>query len=132
MVLQPKDLGGEVTSFDGSIRMYVKDNKAVKLAGHGVADTELPAGTPLAEDGVTAGLYNTWTDGDDIACFLQYKHTQLNAGETLAVVMLAGDIHYADVPLPTGQTQNALDTALKAAALGEKGIRVQGLADVSL
>lgn len=54
-------------------------------------------------------------------------HQGLSAGETLIQRFLAGIVHAADVPLPAGESQGDLDTALKSMLLRQKGIKVQGL-----
>ncbi len=60
-----------------------------------------------------------WAPGD--------PHQGLLAGETLIQRFLAGIVHAADVPLPAGESQGDLDTALKSMLLRQKGIKVQGL-----
>lgn len=59
-----------------------------------------------------------WSDNDGLA---------LDASdETLGVVMLEGQIHHDDVPVPSGESQGNLTTALQAETLRELGIFVQG------
>lgn len=55
----------------------------------------------------------------------------LLAGEVLIQVFRAGLVHAADVPLPAGESQPALDAALKSMELRKKGIMVQGLVGVA-
>lgn len=132
MALEGKDLGHTTNVFpESSVRIVAKDNKAVKL--------EIVAGAPILELGfplqesVVLGTYEPWVTGNEIACFVMPNRHQSSAtGETLVVVMIAGDIHRDAVQLPSGQTQPNLDLALQDASLGLRGIRVFGLADVSL
>lgn len=132
MALEPKDLGHDTNVFpESSVRIVAKDNKAVKL--------EIVAGAPILELGyplqesAVAGTYEPWATGTEISCFVYpVRHQSSATGETLVVVMVAGDIHRDAVQLPAGQTQNNLDAALRDASLGQRGIRVFGLADVSL
>ena len=133
MALENKDLGATTNVFpESSVRIVAKDNKAVKL-GIVAGAPILELGHPLMADGVTPGTYIPWATGSDIVAFVHPQRHQSSAtGETLVVAMIAGDIHRDAVQLPSGQTQNNLDAALRSAALGSRGIRVFGLADVSL
>lgn len=131
MALQNKDLGGDVRQFAGFPRMHVEQNKAVKIAAITGGPT-LALATPIMETGTT-GTYAVWATGSPIVGFIAHQaHKSSAAGETLAVVMLEGEIHAADVVLPSGQTQANLDAALKASTLRTRGIHVQGLEDVSV
>lgn len=132
MALESKDLGATTNVFpESSVRIVAKDNKAVKLAIVALAPI-LELGYPLKES-LTPGTYEPWATGSEIVAFIHpVRHQSSATGETLVVVMIAGDIHRDAVQLPSGQTQNNLDAALKTAALGSRGIRVFGLEDVSL
>jgi hypothetical protein len=59
-----------------------------------------------------------WAPGD--------PHQGLLAGESLMQRFLAGLVHADDVPLPAGESQGDLDTALASMQLRMKGIKVQG------
>lgn len=47
--------------------------------------------------------------------------------ETVAVVIVEGKFHHDSIALPSGETQNNLDTALKALRVNSPLLRVQGL-----
>ena len=132
MALEPRDLGATTVVFPtSSPKILVKDNKAVKIAAI-AGDIILEQGFPLKES-ATPGTYEPWATLSEIACFISNRrHQSSSTGETLAVVMVAGDIHLDAVQLPAGQTQPNLEIELKNAELGKRGIRVFGLADISL
>lgn len=133
MALEPKDLGATTTPFpESSVRIVPFHNKAVKLLAIAGAPI-LELGFPLQESG-TPGSYEPWAvvGGKKISVFVSpVRHTASATGETLVVVMTDGDIHRDAVQLPSGETQNNLDAALRDAALGAR-IRVDGLEDVSV
>jgi hypothetical protein len=64
-----------------------------------------------------AGVYQQWEDADArVHAFLwapEGTFTLDASNQVVGVVMLAGQISYLDIPLPAGQTQGTLDTALK-------------------
>ncbi len=137
MALEPKDLGATTNVFpESSVRLFAKDNKGVKLAII-AGDPILELGTPLSES-ATPGEYEVWNQTAEAAgrklCALvsPVRHQASSTGETLVVVMIAGDAHRDAIPLPGGETQNNLDAALRDSDLGKRGIRVFGLEDVSL
>jgi len=73
------------------------------------------------------------SDGGLIDGFLwapDKAHEGLLAGETLIQVFRMGVIHAADIPVPSGEGQTNLNTALLASSLREKGINLQGLVGV--
>lgn len=57
-------------------------------------------------------------------------HQSSAAGETLVQVFILGLIHRDDIPVPTGESQANLDSALRTSSLREKGIIVQGLSGI--
>lgn len=132
MALEPKDLGATTVVFPvSSPKILVKDNKAVKIAAIAGSPT-LEQGFPLKES-ATAGTYEPWVTTSEIVAFISnVRHKASATGETLAVVMIAGDIHLDAVQLPSGQTLANLKIELKNAELGKRGIRVFGLEDISL
>lgn len=103
------------------------------------ADAEVPHLTPLYFDLTLNGGKGFWTiwsgnggGADDPINGLLWApgsvgHLGLAAGETQIQVFKAGLVHRDDVPLPAGEAQAGLDTALRAGALREQGIIVQGL-----
>lgn len=133
MALEPRDLGATTVVFPtSSPKILVKDNKAVKVAAI-AGDIILEQGFPLQEVVVTPGTYEPWATTNEISCFISNRrHQSSSTGETLAVVMIAGDIHLDAVQLPAGQTLANLKIELKNAELGKRGIRVFGLEDISL
>lgn len=133
MALEPKDLGAITVVFPvSSPKILVKDNKAVKIAAIAGSPT-LEQGFPLQEVVATPGTYEPWTTTKRIVAFISnVRHKASATGETLAVVMIAGDIHLDAVQLPSGQTQPNLEVELKHIELGKRGIRVFGLEDISL
>ena len=87
--------------------------------------------TPVAFN-TSTNFWVVWdADGpngtDVISGFLNEEVTLDGSNELIANVILAGVIHRDAVPVPSAETQNDLDTALKAATLREKGLFVQGL-----
>jgi hypothetical protein len=74
----------------------------------------------------TAGLSVdgfVWAPGD--------PHQGLLAGESLMQVFRAGLIHAGDIPLPAGESQNALYAELRSSDLRQKGVKIQGLDGVA-
>jgi len=137
MALEPKDLGGSTTPFpESSVRLVVKDNKAVKLAAI-VGAPILELVTPICESAV-AGTYEVWNQaaeiaGRKLAAFVSpVRHQSSATGETLVVVGITGDVHRDAVILPSGEAQNDLDAALRDSDLKKRGWNVFGLEDVSL
>lgn len=73
------------------------------------------------------------SDGGLIDGFLwapDAPHVGLLAGETHIQVFRQGLIHRDDIPVPSGESQSNLDSALLASSLREKGINLQGIAGV--
>lgn len=86
---------------------------------------DLPHLTPLTYN---AGAYDVWVDLGDIDALLYQPRGQASHAVDQVVISLGkrGRVSAPAVPLPTtaGQTQGALDTALKATELRQKGITV--------
>lgn len=69
--------------------------------------------------------------GGEIKGFVWPDPVQLLAGnEVLGQVCLAGEIHYADIPLPAGEVQGTLDAALRNSDTRRLGFTIQGLSQV--
>lgn len=88
----------------------------------------LAVGTPLVND---AGEYRAWQDADadvlPIAGFVYPEAVVLHAtNEVQGVVLTKGQIHFDDIVLPSGQTQNTLTAQLKNGPK-EMGLDIQGL-----
>jgi len=95
---------------------------------------ELAVGTPVAFDNVN----NEWVvwsaggtnDNSTIRGFVYPLPIQLHASdEVLGVVMVAGEIHYDDIALPSGEAEADLKTAIRA-NLAARGLFVTGLTEV--
>lgn len=80
----------------------------------------------LAE--ATAGVVDAYGTSV-IAGFLWPDEVVLATGEVLGQVMLAGEIHYDDIPLPSGETEADLKAALRSGPRA-LGIYIQGLTEV--
>lgn len=113
--------GGYVTiTFGGTLAgVDVSGSMATSLTGnlHVLAETVEGGGADTAE--IDGFLWAPLT------------HAGLAAGETVIQVFRAGLVHAGDVPLPSGESQGVLDTALKSIELRKKGINIQGLAGVA-
>lgn len=105
------------------------------LAGQDITisiDTSGLTGNPHVLATSTAGGAAP-SDGGLIDGFLwapDQAHSALAAGETLIQVFVLGLIHRDDIPVPSGESQTNLDSALLSSSLREKGIILQGLAGV--
>lgn len=116
------DSGGGLASDDGVATMTwsgrpgedIAVSAAFNLTGTDHVLAEATAGSGGSE--IDALM---WAPGD--------PHQGLLAGESLMQRFLAGIVHADDVPLPAGESQGDLDSALKSMALRQKGIKVQGL-----
>lgn len=88
--------------------------------------------TPLT---FASGAYDVWEDGDPIDGFIYTPRGQESHATDQVVVAIAkrGRVHAPSVALPTtnSQTQAALDTALKATELRQKGIIVSEINGVA-
>ena len=96
---------------------------------------ELAVGTPLAFDSDN-DQWVVWSNGgtvtgvDTIRGFVYPLPVQLDASdEVLGIVMVAGEIHYDDIVLPSGETEADLKTAIRA-NLAARGLYVVGLTEV--
>lgn len=89
-------------------------------------------GNPHVFATVTAGGSDA-SDGSKIDGFLWSPEAALavsTVGELIIQIFRRGLIHRDDVPVPSGESQADLDQALLNSSLREKGIDVQGLANV--
>lgn len=108
----------------------------VKTLANAAGGPTLPVGTPLAFN-TSTNKWVVWTNGGangtgTISGFLWPDDITLDAtDDVLAPVMLMGRVSHDDVPVPSGETQNNLTAALKAASLREKGIIVTGVDGVA-
>jgi hypothetical protein len=83
-------------------------------------------GTPVYVDSAT-GFRKVWTNGQNIAGFVFPEAVVIDAtGEVQGVVLERGRIHYDDIVLPAGETQNNLDAALKSGPR-EMGLDIEAL-----
>lgn len=136
MATQPEELIGTPIEQSKRLRVYAApDGIQPGLLAALAADTDLPHMTPLTFASGT-GHWSVWTDADaEVHGFLftdgAEDHKGLLAGETSIAVFKKGTVDGRDIPLPTGQTQGTLETALKTAGLRDRGVVVTGLAGVA-
>lgn len=130
MAIQPKELFSS-TTVNPFPRVHAKEvlTKKCKLLA---AAPLLAALTPMAVE-TSSGMWVPWRNDNTpagsgtIRGFIYPEAHQLHAtNETIATIMLQGEIHHDDVPVPSGETQNNLTAALKA-GLGDRGIFVVGV-----
>lgn len=95
----------------------------------------LAVGTPMAYD-TDNDQWVVWSNGgtvtgaSSIKGFLYPIPVQLHASdEVLGVIMVAGEIHYDDIVLPSGETAADLKTELRANCAA-RGLYVTGLEQV--
>jgi len=115
-------------------RILPKHVREVTLAAVTGAPT-YTVGTPLAVDSVS-GEFVIWSaggtnDNDKIKAFLYPRDVDTHAtNASLVVVLEAGDIHYDDIELPTGESAADLMAALKHEELRMRGLRIKGLSGI--
>lgn len=121
------------------IQPYTGGVRSKKLAGIvSAAGTVLPVGTPMCYDTATANFkpyaLGAANGGDAIRAFVYPNEITLadvtGAEEVLGNLMFRGEIHAADVALPTGQLQASLDAALLDPTIRDHGLDIQALPDV--
>ena len=130
MALKQTQLSTSPTFVTPKLRIYpyedgIRPGTLAALTGAPV----LPHATPLTKSGDNWIL---WVDAAVIDGFLwsELTHESDAADETTIQVFRAGRVHHDDVPVPSGQSQGALTTALKAQALRTKNIEVSGVVGV--
>ena len=102
--------------------------------GNDAAEPTVEVGTPVSFDSANFE-WVVWSasgtgDVDEIKGFVYPDSFVLDsAGELIAQVMVAGEIHYDDVVLPSGESQSDLREALRAGCL-ERGLVIRGLSKV--
>lgn len=134
MAVEPKSLGVSETSYGRVAKFW--GNASVAQLKAGVTGTPLlPVLTPLIYQSGTAD-YDVWEDGEQLDAFLvsgsdgENGHQTHATNETLIVVSLgAFEVDYADIPVPTtnSQTQAALKTAILALNARRTGIHVRNV-----
>lgn len=93
----------------------------------------LPLLTPMAYN-TSTGIWVVWTNGGangtgTIKGFLA-RELQTHATNTaLASMLTAGQVHFDDIPVPAGETEGNLITALQSGPR-ESNLLIKGLADV--
>lgn len=117
------DSGGGLASDDGVATMTWSGRAGEDLA---VSATFNLTGADHVLAELTAGSGES-SEIDALMWAPGAPHQGLLAGESLMQRFLAGIVHADDVPLPAGESQGDLDTALKSMLLRQKGIKVQGL-----
>lgn len=120
-------------SRDSSLRVFPKSIAPKTLAAAAGGPT-LPALTPLAFN-TSTNKWVVWTNGGSngtgtISGFLWPDAVTLDAtDDTLAQVLMAGDVHYEDIPVPSGETLANLKTALRSGPRA-LGLMIKGLDNV--
>jgi hypothetical protein len=145
MALADNELAGS-TPFPARAAMVVDRNKVGTIEAQDDVAT-LPVGTPLAWNTSTAS-WTAFTQGGSngsnvIAGFVAHDEVTVDdTDDVQVVVMLEGQVHRdhintaairAALLLASGAavSEAQLDTALKASTLRDKGLYVQGLAEVA-
>lgn len=136
MAIQPTDLlsSSSRTAAKRIFATYSSPKQFANVAGA----PELAAGTPVVYD-TSAAKWKVWTAGGangtgTIRGIVWPDAIQLHAtNDVIGTVMLRGRAHADDIVLPSGETQNDLDAALKIGdpALRESGIDIEGLSGVA-
>ena len=92
----------------------------------------LPVLTPMAFN-TSTNKWVVWTNGGlngagTISGFLWPDQSVLDAtNDVVAQMLMEGRVHHDDVPVPSGETQGNLTTALKGVTLRQKGIYIVGI-----
>ena len=134
MALENQDLLRSVTRTP-PIRMQPYPQGAVvgTLLNVAGAPTYAP-GTPLTLN--ASGKWIVWTNTAKVEGFVYFQNegdfpshgvTVHATNDVQGIVLVRGQIHYLDIPLPGGEVQGNLDTALKSGPR-ELGLDIQGLA----
>lgn len=111
------------------------DHQYPKKFGAVASAPELAVCTPVAFDSdndqwVVWSNGGTVTGADTIRGFVYPIPVQLHASdEILGVVMVAGEVHYDDIVLPSGESVADLKAALRS-NLAARGLYVRGLTEV--
>lgn len=129
MAVEPKSLGVSVTSWGKKVK-FSGNSSPAKLKAV-VGDPFLPVLTPLTFDTTTQD-YSVWVDAGQLDAFLvsgsdgENGHQSSSTGETMIVVSLGQfEVAYEDIPVPAGQTQSALLTAVQGLNARRTGIHVR-------
>lgn len=128
MALDPNE-GFASNSVDPKLRVDALTIQPKKFASGSGTFAEL---TPVAFN-TSSNMWVVWTSGGSdgtgtIKGFVWPDQVVLDgSNEVLGNVLLQGKVHYDDIPVPAGETQNDLDTALRTGGLREAGIIIQGL-----
>lgn len=117
MALQTNEKVSSVTSIPATKRVWPTVIQPKTLAAVSGAPT-LAILTPLAFN-TSTGFWVVWTSGGangtgSIAGFLNEETVTSATLETLVNVILGGEIHYEDIPVPSGETLANLKTALRS------------------
>lgn len=100
------------------------------IAGTG-SELTLPRLTPLFYNSTTK-KYEVWSDSDATIDGFLWPDTEYvlpaNTDDNLVTVMKGGTVHYDDIPLPAGQTQDTMKAVLQGTPMREKGFTIDGLA----
>lgn len=107
------------------------DHAYPKTLGPIATAPELEVGTPMAYD-TDNDYWIVWSatttgDAETIRGFIYPEPVQTHASnEVMGIVMVAGEIHFDDIILPTGEAKGDLRTACRSGP-HEKGLYIRGL-----
>lgn len=130
MTYATRNLVGSATDTAATTRTFPTKARPKTLVAVGAAPLYAQL-TPMAVH-ATTGKWAVWANAGSnnlniISGFL-LEATQTDAtNEVLAVMILAGKIHFSDIPIPSGETEANLKTALRAVTTREKGFDIEGL-----
>lgn len=137
MALEPDELWDAGETVKPNLRAFPYEGGLLRgqLSAITGAPT-LPHLTPMAYD-TGNSVWNVWDNAtaaiDEIGAFLwapgEEDVVASASGEKLVQLLVRGQVHADDVPLPTtaSQTQNALDAALVDPAVRQRGLDVRGI-----
>lgn len=109
-------------------RRFAADNVRSRTYASIAGAPTLPLRTPLKAQAGNTGFVEPWTDGAEVVGFVWPHPVATSAtGQTIGAMALDGQLNGQDIPVPAGQTQAALITALKSIELRKLGWRVEGI-----
>lgn len=129
--IDPDDVtvsGGPLSS--GAVTMTFGGKLAKQALTISVSTGSITGGGSIAEAETTVGL-GDGTGAYEIAGFIWPDAVQTDADEqVLGQVLMAGILHFDDIPVVSGYTSNQLKEALRNGGVREKGFTIQGLTGI--
>ncbi len=140
MALGDNELRTTASKSDSNKRVNVHRVKPKKCAAGAGDDatSPLPALTPMAQNS-SPGVWGPWdangaNDTDAVKGFLAEEHQLDGTDETMANMIMRGDLHYADILAAVVErgveVEADLLTELRTVALRELGLDISGLSGV--